>query len=153
VPRATFDHPSGPVTGTVVYRTWLDGGKLVTWEAERPPTVHGTLPAESVFTMATAVEPTRVDVLRYASVGPDGIPAGDRGRISCLPYDVDPGLCTTEVGGGIRLRVRLGDDVRLAVVNASWYVPSDLRSANASLPTEVSASWAFVTGPDQSGRS
>jgi hypothetical protein len=34
--------------------------------------------------------------------------------------------------------------VRLIILNVGWYVPTELRDHDFSLPPEVSASWAFL---------
>jgi hypothetical protein len=146
VPLATLEHGTRKIPGTVVYRSWLRDGRMVTMEAARPPAgdPSATVPTRAAVNIATSIPPARMDVLLYDDTSPNSTPTGAK-RISCKPT-AEAVACTFETGDSIRVRAPIGDGVRLMIVNAAWYVPATMRAHDESLPPEVSAAWAFVGG-------
>lgn len=136
------------VPGALVYKSWLVDGKLSQGQLAAPPSIANLEIIEpgSVVTVDSLVAPMRVDVLLFKQAGKDGLPIDPVAPMSCTLGGSGDSSCTYDVAGLIRVWPNPRRDARLIVLNMTWYLPSSVREDDPTLPSEVSASWAFTTG-------
>ncbi|GAA2005931.1 hypothetical protein GCM10009799_36760 [Nocardiopsis rhodophaea] len=168
VPRAWWESGSGAerVPGERVYSSWFVDGELKEATAEGvADDVRAPATDRVTIELATGVSPVRVDLLLYDTLSASGTPTGMIDEYECALTDADPRAadaadpdsgdaaradagpgteCVYRTGDPVEVSAQLPPEVRVVIVNAGWYVPSEEREANEEAPPEVSASWAFV---------
>jgi hypothetical protein len=139
------------VSGLLVYQNWIVDGE---WHEDQAPTWPDELPPARlapgtplIFELAAVGLPAWVDVSMFASIGPDGQPAGEPERIVCLPV-TERAPCSVDLVEDrriLQITVRPAEPGRFVALNMGWHrsVASPDESVDPEEP-DVSATWAFA---------
>ena len=148
VPSVDFIAPSGRISGKVVYADWVTAEvarKISPDGVDDAPEVHISEGRNATLKVHANVLPSYAEIITYAGLDNNGIPDGELERLTSNPPP-RPASCVLNPDSD-RLMVKLTPHQSAAVVifYASWRVPSIHRSnGEVQLPSEVSASWAFL---------
>lgn len=147
--RATTSQEA--VSGQTVYWSWIVDGQV---REQQAPGVSSTAQPAHVspgqpllIELVTPRPPVRVQLLAYRTVGHNEPPGGKVEDTACV-LESETAHCTYATSGDIvTVRATLKARARVIVLNAAWYVPSEMREKDQRLPSEVSAAWAFLVEP------
>jgi hypothetical protein len=133
--------------GDLVYSSWIVDGARQEREASDLSQLVPVIPRSDDFfelKVDSRVGPAFAFLLKYTSVGENGIPVDQGLRELCSDTNDRDAACTWEsnADGGTIIRAAYDPTVTLLVLNLAWYVPFSSRG-DGDLPSEVSASWAF----------